>query len=133
MAKREIVNIVLESPDGGVNDTLGVGGILASLLRSIYAGLNIKPHRWHALLMVYVRRYNADVASRGGGKTLNAGNLPGMIFAPRMSWGTFWRGIRILNPIKVDIQITLWWAGDKKHEAKWEVVIADKEDTFFEE
>lgn len=112
MANDEI-NELLALPDKGVSKTKGVAGILARLFRQTLCDIGITPHRFHMLLLesssLNKLKYK-DPATGSSGKTSKffaAGNLRRELVKPEMTWKVFVKGIRLLQPIKVDFSIAM--------------------------
>lgn len=79
---------------------------LAQLFHGLLFKLKVEPERLQGLITAYVNKQRLSVRSSVNVGSLK-GNLRKQLFSDTISWGTFVKGLKTLNPVSIEIGITL--------------------------
>lgn len=105
---------ILTSPDRGITETRGIGGILARLWRQILADINIGPSRFEMLLTDFINSAKRRVPDNRVSKLFTRGNLRRELERPTMTFKVFMKGIKMLKVSKIRIAVELEFGSGKK-------------------
>lgn len=105
---------MLNRPDGGINETRGVGGILARLWRTILNDKNIKPSYFELLLNEFIIKAKRRIPDNRVSKLFTRGNLRREFEKPTMTFKVFMKGLKLLNVKKVTFAVKLEYASNKE-------------------
>jgi hypothetical protein len=105
---------ILNSPDRGITETRGIGGIVARLWRTILSDLNIRPGKFELLLTEFIINAKSKVADDRVSKLFTRGNLRRELERPTMTIKVFMKGIKMLRVTKFKIAVELEFSNGKK-------------------
>ena len=105
---------ILNSPDRGITETRGIGGIIARLWRTILSDLNIRPGKFEILLSEFIINAKSKVADDRVSKLFTRGNLRRELERPTMTFKVFMKGIKMLRVTRFKIAIELEFSSGKK-------------------
>lgn len=99
---------LLESPDKGVNNTSGTGGVLARLFRLMLAQNGINGGRYGNLMQKFLRDPRNGYADNRRERSSTAGNFGKEFSKEHMTWKVFVRALQFLrfSFIKITIEAT---------------------------
>lgn len=106
-SKNTTVKIVASMIDKGLGDCVGVGGILARLFRKMLMDFNIDESRIARLIAIYVKDPINGFPQSRYDFTSRTGNYNKELGRPRLSWGKFIEGLKILQfegPVEITIK-----------------------------
>jgi len=83
---------------------------LARLFRKIVAEEDINATQWAALLEAYARNPVNGIAQNSREINQAISGLQRMLLSPRMSWGTFRKGLLVLGPKQEDYILEMRWS-----------------------
>lgn len=107
MKTRTEIESLLLSPDKGISQTRGVGGILAKLWRVILHDLNINYPQFEQLLSNYIIASRASVEDNRIARLITKGNLRRAFERPSMTFKSFFKGMKLLRIKKIRIAVEL--------------------------
>lgn len=79
---------------------------LAQLFHGLLFKTKVGPERLQGLITAYVNKQRLSVRSSVNVGSLK-GNLRKQLFADSLSWGTYIKGLKTLNPVSIEITTTL--------------------------
>lgn len=97
---------MLTDPDKKVNETVNV---LARLIRQIFYDLGIDYPRLNRDINRFLNEQQQEVHRSTKEQTRERGNLVKEICGDELTWKNFVKAIKVLNPISMEIQVTLKW------------------------
>lgn len=101
-------------PAKGIQETRGVGGILANVWRNIARDLNITPAKYDVLVTEFIVDARRKAANQENAKTLSKGNLKRELERPSMTFKVFMRALTMLKVLRVRITFELEHANGRK-------------------
>lgn len=106
--KHDKMHYILVDPTKKKNETVGIGGILTSLLRDLFEALEVGEGLFNKLCADYIRhaRYglNDKVANY-----LSRGNLRRQLSDPKLTWKTFVKGLKLLGVKRFKISVEVYF------------------------
>ena len=105
---------MLNKPGGGIDETRGVGGILARLWRTILYDKNIKPSYFELLLNEFIIKAKRRIPDNRVSKLFTRGNLRREFEKPTMTFKVFMKGLKLLNVKKVTFAVKLEYSSNKE-------------------
>jgi len=104
-------NNVAPTPDsiGHAKQEIRAGGsdtILSSMFTTIYHGISITNSKWNHLMNAYLIDPKNGIPRNNKDQSSARGNLHKELFKPKMTWKVFCKGMRFLNIVRFEIQIT---------------------------
>ncbi len=97
---------ILETLDKGVDQAQNA---LARLLRIAMRDLRINPYRWSQLMDNYLSDPRNGVPPTPKDRSSSRGNLNKELRKPKITFGTLMKGLRLLNPVSVRLELHLRW------------------------
>jgi hypothetical protein len=101
---------LMEDPKKGVDQAISP---LAKLWRLTLRELQVNPWRWKQLMEQHVRDPRSGIPQTPSDRASERGNLNKELRKPKLTWGVFFRGIRLLNPVRARIELHLTWPNQK--------------------
>ena len=101
---------ILESLDKGVDQAKHP---LASLLRIVLRDLRINPYRWAQLMDNYLSDPRNGIPQTPKDRSSERGNLNKELRKPKITFNTLMKGLRLLNPVSVRLELHLRWHTDR--------------------
>lgn len=98
---------VLSDTRSGVFRVSGVGGILAELLRRIWADSGISLNALEKLIEDFARKARESVDNRTVASYMNKSNLRRELSSPKITWRSFIKALRILHVTNVEFCVKL--------------------------
>lgn len=97
---------MLADPEKKTNET---NNGLARLFRSILHDLNVDWSRLNRDITRYLDRQQLEVKRSVKEQTRERGNLVKELCGDALTWKNFVKGIQVLNPLSMELQVTLRW------------------------
>lgn len=119
------IDKILNSPDKGIMETRGIGGIVARLWRQILKDMNIRPAIFHILLAEFVINTRKKMPDDRVSKLFTRGNVRKELERPTMTFKVFMKGIKMLNVVKFTIAVELQYASGKTSKHSTSVDLGD--------
>ncbi len=88
-------------------------GVLARLYRQILLETNVTPSHMDKLLTLWVNDPRNRIPNDGKCRSTERGNMIKELSNPEMSWRVFLKGIKLLRPIDVHLEVHLRWSRKK--------------------
>lgn len=88
-------------------------GVLARLWRELLGVCNITPQMWTQLVTNYLNDPHNRIPREGKKRSSERNNLNKELSRPNISWNVLYKGIKVLAPIQLKIDITLSFPGGK--------------------
>jgi hypothetical protein len=108
--KSNPIQTLLSTPGKGKTEPGGVRGFFAAFYRSILDDINMNPMWWDSLMKDWLSDYRQGAGEEPRKKiTSMRGNLMKELGKPEMTWKVFFKGIRFLQPIKVEFALRITW------------------------
>lgn len=101
---------LMEDPEKGVSQATNP---LAKLWRLMLRELKVNPWRWKQLMELHVEDPRSGVPSTPKDRSSARGNLNKELRKPKITWGTFVKGVLLLNPVKVRFETHMTWSNGK--------------------
>ncbi len=112
--KRYLIEQVLSDPEGGVNNTRGIGGILASLWRQILRDRAISPNRFEILINDFINNAKRGIPEHRLSRHFTRGNLRRELEKPTMTFKVFMKGMKFLKVSRITFAVELHHASGEK-------------------
>ena len=108
--KSNPIQVLLSTPGKGKLEPGGIRGFFAGFYRSILDDINMNPMWWDALMRDWIEDYKQGAGEEPRKKiTSMRGNLMKELGKPEMTWKVFSKGLRFLQPIKVEVSLRITW------------------------
>jgi hypothetical protein len=112
--KSNPIQVLLSTPGKGKLEPGGIRGFFAAFYRSILDDINMNPMWWDSLMRDWISDYRQGAGEEPRKKiTSMRGNLMKELGKPEMTWKVFSKGVRFLQPIKVDVSLRITWRSKK--------------------
>lgn len=112
--KSNPIQVLLSTPGKGKTEPGGIRGFFAAFYRSILDDINMNPMWWDSLMKDWISDYKKGAGEEPRKKiTSMRGNLMKELGKPEMTWKVFSKGIRFLQPIKIDLVLRITWRSKK--------------------
>jgi len=82
-------------------------GMLSKLWRVILRDRDVSPSLWTRLMTNYLNDPKNNIPSEGKKRSSDRNNLNKELARPDMSWNVFYKGIMLLAPMRIKVDITL--------------------------
>ena len=111
-SNQDVVEL-FQSPDRKLNETKGTGGILAKLWRSILFEQGIPLRQFEYLCTQFVIHARRGITDTKVANYFNRGNLRRELMKPAMSFKVFMKALRVLQVVKFDLSVKLYFRTGK--------------------
>lgn len=112
--KSNPIQVLLSTPGKGKTEPGGVRGFFASFYRSILDDINMNHMWWDSLMKDWLSDYRQGAGEEPRKKiTSMRGNLMKELGKPEMTWKVFFKGLRFLQPIKIEFSVRITWRTKK--------------------
>lgn len=126
--KSNPIDQILNSPGKGRTEPSGVRGFWAAFYRGILDDINMNPMWWHSLMEEFLSDYRKGAGEQPKKKiTSMRGNLIKELGKPEMTWKVIYKGIRFLQPIKVEVILRFHWRTKRITEHTQTIDFGDRE------
>lgn len=110
MKGKNPIQQLLSTTGKGRTEPSGVRGFWAAFYRGILDDINMNHMWWEALMTDWLSDYRKGAGDQPRKKiTSMRGNLIKELGKPEMTWKVFYKGIRFLQPIKVELALRIHW------------------------
>lgn len=99
------LNRILKDPNKCIDETHGVGGVLAALFRIIMRDKKIFPNVWFSYMYDYLRNSKNKIPNNRKDISSIQGNLTKELLRSEMTWKVFCKGLAFLQIVKFEIVI----------------------------
>lgn len=111
-ASRDHLRAVLNDRNKLINQTKGIGGILAQLLRTIFKEQNITDTVFNTVCDEYINSARFGLSSKVA-QYLNRGNIRRQVSQDTLTWKVFVRALKIMQVSRFVISIELHYHSGK--------------------
>lgn len=124
--KKNAMLSLLEKGEEGIHDTTN---LLARVWRILLYQYGLTGHQWQRQITKYQEKIN-KISSKKGAASIK-GNMTRRLAEPKLSWGTFMRGVDIQEIEKMEVTFRFHKRGDVREINM--TVLKDQFDTFDED
>ena len=107
------LNDLLNDRNKGIEETRGLGGILAKLWRKVLYDTSMENSRLEYHLSRYVERARHNMVDPSVAGYYNKGNLRRELAKPALTWKVFIKALRVIDVVHIEIGIKLKHRGGK--------------------
>lgn len=111
--KSNPIQQVLSTPGKGKLEPSGVRGFLAAFFRSILDDIGMNAMWWDSLMQDWLSDYRKGAIEPRRKITSMRGNLMKELGKPEMTFKVFYKGLRFLQPFKVEFFVRIHWRSKK--------------------
>ncbi|MDH2154268.1 hypothetical protein [Stenotrophomonas sp. GD03657] len=101
---------LLESNDKGISSAKNP---LALLFRQVLRDLKMQPYRWNQLMDRFLTNPRNGIPDSSRDRASARGNLNKELFKDKLTFGTLFRGLALLDPRKVRFELHCTWTNGK--------------------
>jgi hypothetical protein len=114
-AKKEPkVENLLGDVNKGMDEVLGPNQVLSLVFRKMLYDNDINISKWNRLMNRYLNDPTNRIPKHSKGRSSVRGNLTKELMKPVMTWNNFFKGIKFLNPDKVELSFNVAINGEEK-------------------